>query len=503
MLFNEKQDGGICMKKLKLVSLLCAAAIVAGVFPGCQSGQPAASAASGGAVSAASTAGKDAPTLTWWLIGNQPQNLQEGVDKINAYTAPKIGVKVDIKVAGWGDWSDKINQIVNSGEKFDIMFTNNTKFSRQVDMGAFADLTDLVQKETPDLYQFIPKAIWKGAMIKNKIYAVPTYKDSSITQYWAFDDTYVKKYNIDVANTKTFDTLDKALTKIKQGEGKSCYPLNLTQNDAFSGMLNNYDDLTLGLQPIGVRIDDKSHKVVSVLEQPDVKADLKMMHKWYKSGVINPDAPTQKDASKNRVFFSAQGFPGAEIGWAVNEGEKKIDTVQAADPILTNSSIQGSLNAISANSQHKTEALKFLQLVNTDQKLRDMLAYGVEGKDFKYTSSKVVKRLTDTWGIGNYAIGTFFDMATQSDAPADQWEQVKKLNEKAVTSTCLGFTPDISKLSTAITNCQTTWDKYRFELMTGASDPDTTIPKIVSELKNSGMDTIIKELQSQIDAQFK
>jgi putative aldouronate transport system substrate-binding protein len=80
---------------------------------------------------------------------------------------------------------------------------------------------------------------------------------------------------------------------------------------------------------------------------------------------------------------------------------------------------------------------------------------------------------------------------------------VKKLNEKAVTSTCLGFTPDISKLSTAITNCQTTWDKYRFELMTGASDPDTTIPKIVSELKNSGMDTIIKELQSQIDAQFK
>ena len=493
------------MKKRKLVSLLCAAAIVAGVLPGCQSGQSGqatSSATQTGAVSA-SAANKDVPTLKWWLIGNQPQDLAAGLDKINAYTVPKIGVKVDIKVAGWGDWSDKINQIVNSGEKFDIMFTNNTKFSRQVDLGAFADITDLVKTETPGLYKSIPEDIWKGAMVKNKIYAVPTYKDSSVTQYWAFDDSYVQKYKIDVAGANTFDALDKVLTKIKQGEGKSCHPLNLTQNDAFSGMLNNYDDLTLGLQPVGVRIDDKSHKVVSVLEQPDVKADLEMLHKWYKAGIINPDAPTQKDATKNRIFFSAQGFPGAEAGWAVNEGEKKIDTVQANGPILTDSTIQGSLNAISANSEHKAEALKFLQLVNTDQKLRDMLAYGVEGKDFQYVSSKVVKRLTDTWGIGNYAIGTFFDMATQNDAPADQWDQVKKLNEKAVPSTCLGFTPDISNLSTEITNCQAIWDHYRYELMTGASDPNMMVPKIVKELKNAGMDTITKELQSQLNTQFK
>lgn len=484
------------MKTRKIVSLLCASAIALSALSGCQSGTDTSS-------SAASQASKEVPTLTWWLIGSQPQNLQDGLDKINAYTAEKIGVKVDIKVAGWGDWGDKINQIVNSGEKFDIMFTNNTKYSKQVDMGAFADITDLVKENTPDLYKMIPETVWKGAMIKDKIYAVPTYKDSSVTQYWAFDDTYVQKYNIDVANTKTFEDLDKVFTKIKAGEGKSCYPLNLTQSDAFSGMLNNYDDLTLGLQPVGVRIDDASRKVVSVLEQPDVTADLKMLHKWYKEGIINPDAPTQKDAVKGRIFFSAQGFPGAEAGWAVNEGEKKIDTVQVAGPIMSNSSIQGSLNAISANSEHKVEALKFLQLVNTDQKLRDMLAYGVEGVDFEYVSDKVVKRTTDTWGIGNYAIGSFFDMATQNDAPADQWDQVKALNEKAFASSCLGFTPDISKLSTAITNCQTVWDKYRFELMTGASDPDTTVPKVVAELKSAGMDTIINELQSQLDAQFK
>ena len=81
---------------------------------------------------------------------------------MNAYTAEKIGVKVDIKVASWGEWDTKMNTIVNTGEPFDIMFTNSGKYSKQVAMGAFADITDLVQSETPDLYKLIPERYGKA-----------------------------------------------------------------------------------------------------------------------------------------------------------------------------------------------------------------------------------------------------------------------------------------------------------------------------------------------------
>jgi putative aldouronate transport system substrate-binding protein len=489
------------LKMKKIVSLLCTAALLAATFTGCGNSNTQSTAQSG-TPNTASKSG-EIPTLTWWLIGNQPENLQAGLDKINAYTAEKIGVKVDIKVAGWGDWEQKINQVINTGEKFDIMFTNNTKYNQQVQKGAFADITDLVQKESPELYSFIPKLVWDGTKINGKIYSVPTYKDSALTNYWVFDDTYVQKYKLDVANIKTYEDLDKAMTTIKKGEGKSVYPMMQIQNDGFSGMFDEYDDLTLGFKFLGVRFDDKNRKVVSVLEQPEIMNKLKFLNKWYKEGVINPDAPTLKDSPKSKIFFPAQGFPGAEIGWAADQGVKKYDTVQITKPLYSNSTIQGSLNAISANSEHKVEALKFLQLVNTDQKLRDMLAYGVEGTDFEYKSPKVVKRLTDTWGIGNYAMGTFFDMATQEGSPADQWDQVKSLNEKAVGSVCLGFTPDTSKLTTEIANCQATWDKYRFELQNGASDPVTTVPKLMAELKASGLDKIMTEMQTQIDKTFK
>ena len=42
--------------------------------------------------------------------------------------------------------------------------------------------------------------------IGGKVYSVPTYKDSSMAQFWYFDDQYVQKYNIDLDQIKTCRT---------------------------------------------------------------------------------------------------------------------------------------------------------------------------------------------------------------------------------------------------------------------------------------------------------
>lgn len=493
-------------KPLKLLSTACVLTLLMSALAACGSkSDTSASDPKASDASKTSSSSTDVPTLVWWTIGGQvPNNFDKAVAAMNEYTAEKIGVKVDIKVASWGEWDTKINTIVNTGEPFDIMFTNGSKYNQQVAMGAFADLTDLVQSETPDLYKLIPEKVWDGSKVGGKIYSVPTYKDSSLTQYWVFDHKYVEKYGIDVPNMKTLKDLDKPFHDMKAGEGKSFYPLPMTQSEGLNGFFNEYDDMALGLAPIGVKADDASRKVVSVLEQPDVMENLKMLHQWYQDGIINPDAPTKPEPDKGKPFMSAQGFPGAEVSWQVNNGVEKYDMVQNYGPIYTTTTIQGSLNAISANSKYKKEALKYLELVNTDPKLRNMLAFGEEGVDYKKVDGeKVVERTTDTWPLAAYTQGTFFDMATQKDAPADQWEQVKKLNEQAFASSLLGFSMDISNLSTEVANTKAVWDKYRYELLTGASDPEKMVPKIVSELKAAGMDTLMKAAQEQIDAFFK
>lgn len=182
------------------------------------------------------------------------------------------------------------------------------------------------------------------------------YKDSSLTQFWMLDDTYVQKYGIDVDSIKDYASLNDALQTIKEGEGKSVYPMQLAQGSTFNGFFNNYDGLASGLQPIGVKYDDASRKVVCTLEQDDIMDGLNWLHKWYQDGIINPDANVVTDGGKGSIFGSAQGWPAAATTWAFNQGIEKYDLTQVFGPLYTTETIQGSMNAISANSKYKTEA---------------------------------------------------------------------------------------------------------------------------------------------------
>lgn len=446
------------------------------------------------------------PTLVWWTIGGTlPSDFDDGMKVINEYLVEKLGVKIDIKLSGWGDWEKKMNTIINSGEKFDIMYMNNNFYSRFIKMGAYADITDSVQSVTPDLYKFVPETLWKGVQNGGRIYGVPTYKDSSIAQFWCLDNKYVEKYAIDVNGLKTMKDLDAPFRAMKAGEGKGFYPLQMAQGSPFNGFFNDYDGLTAGIQPIGVRYDDATRKVVNTLEQPEIVENLKLLHAWYKDGIINPDANVLTEMPKGLAFQSGQGWPGAREVWQTLNGVEKYDMVKTYGPVYSTESIQGSINTISSASPNKDACLKVLEFANTDHKFRDMLAYGVEGKNFEYVSENVVKQLNDSWvqGLAKYTQATFFNMSTTDDSDPNQWADVKKQNETAIASTCLGFALDVTNIQNEVSNCRTVWDKYKNDVMVGAVDPETTLPTVIKELKTAGIDTIITEAQKQVDEFFK
>ena len=451
----------------------------------------------------AETTDGEVPTLIWWTVGQTtPTDFEDSVEKISDYTEEKIGVRLDIKVAGYGDWGTKMNTIVNSGEYFDLMFVNNHNYNGFVNLGAFEDIKTLVQNVTPDLYSYIPEQLWEAATIHDSIYAVPTYKDSSSTQFWYIDDTYVQKYNIDMSTIKDMETLDPYVRAIKEGEGESCYPIQLNQGALWTDFFKAYDDLASGLQPLGVRITDETRTVVSTLEQEDSIAKMKQLHEWYTDGIINPDANVVTENAKGKIFGNDQGWPSAVDSWETIQGVEKYDAVQVGDTNYTTSSIQGSMNAISANSKYKEEALKVIELMNTDSKFRDMCAYGTEGTFFEYNDDGTVKRLRDDWPWPSYTQGTFFILSTTDDSDPNAYDQVKQQNEEATPSTCLGFALDIEPVQNEMANCKTVWDKYKYDMLTGASDPATVVPKCIEELKAAGLDTIIAEAQKQIDEFF-
>lgn len=61
---------------------------------------------------------------------------------------------------------------------------------------------------------------------------------------------------------------------------------------------------------------------------------------------------------------------------------------------------------------------------------------------------------------------------------------------------------DPSNIQNELANTKEIFNKYKSELLTGARDPETFVPKITEELKAAGLDKIMEEAQNQINAYY-
>jgi putative aldouronate transport system substrate-binding protein len=207
---------------------------------------------------------------------------------------------------------------------------------------------------------------------------------------------------------------------------------------------------------------------------------------------------------KNRPFFMAQAWPSVAASYAASGGIERYDAARFFGPSYSTDSIQGSMNAVSANSKYKREALKFLELLNTDRKLRDMIAYGIEGKHFEYVNEgAAVRRLRTDWPLVNYQEGSYFIETPEDTAPSGYWEEVRRQNEEAIPSVMLGFMLDVEPVQNEIINCRNVWEKYKTDLLTGAADPAQTLPKLTAELKANGFEKVMAEAQRQVNSFFE
>lgn len=443
----------------------------------------------------------DVPTLTWYMVGGgEPSNLASWTEQVNAYLEEKIGVHLDLQIVSWDGWGDRRKVIVQANEPYDLIFTDMSSYSGDVAMNAFADLTDLIQ-ETPGLTELIPETFFDCCKIGGKLYGIPAFKDSSMTNFFVWTKEHVDNYFPEYTEVHALADATEGLKAIKEGTGEP--PLLLSQDGISCVVGNRYDGFGAGLNPMGVSYFSGEAKVVNVYEQDDIMDQLRILYQWMNEGLINSDAPTLGEASGMCSLGVAQGWPSAAKGWG--EGRTaEVVLSQFGDTVLSNDTVQGSITCISNSSQHKLEALKLIELVNTDTKLRDMLAYGEEGVNFEYIQEdgvQKVHKINTDWTGAAYTQGTFMDMTVTEGTPADTYSgEVAEQNRNAKTSPALGFHFEPGDLADAVTSCQATFQEYKSVLFTGGMDPDVAVPEMIQAMKDQGLDDIIAEAQKQLDA---
>ncbi|WP_054955073.1 ABC transporter substrate-binding protein [Paenibacillus dakarensis] len=442
--------------------------------------------------------------LIWYTIGAPAKDLKKVEAEINKYTAEKIGVTLDIKMIDFGDYNQKMQVMAASGEPMDILFTSSWAFDyvQNARKGAFMELDDLIEKHGQGIKEVLDPAFLIGSKVDGHNYAIPANKELPAQEVWRFNKGLVDKYNLDISNVKSLESLEPLLKVIKENE-PNVVPLAINKD---FGPWTPYDAV-IEKMPMGVKLDDTENvKVVNTLETPEMMQSLKTMNKYYKAGYISPEAATT--TSTQDLFTSGNWFvdraatqPFADNLWSESYGYP-IVSVPANDPVVYNWSVMGSMQAISANSEHPEEAMKFLNLLNTDVYLRNLVDSGIEGEHYKKLSENVMENLPKSkdYDMPTFSLGNVMLTYLNPADPENKWEEFKKFNASGVNAPLLGFNFDPSKVSTELAAVNNVKEEFWSPLMTGTVDPEQFVPKAVEKLKAAGLDKIMTEVQSQIDA---
>lgn len=455
---------------------------------------------------------KETIELVWYQVGETQEDMDMVLKKVNEYTAQKIGVTLKVIQVGWNEYNKKMQMVMNTGDSYDLAFTSSwtNDYLLYAQKGFFLPLDDLLPVYGKEMYENIDEKFWAAAKVGEHIYAVPSEKELGNMPMWVFNKEYVDKYNIPYQEIHTLEDLEPWLKLIKEKE-PDVVPLYLTRDFT----LPIYMDVIQ--EPIGIEYDKDSLIVQNLYETERMKSTLKTIRKYYLAGYINKNAAIVSDNQNVKRFVTkGDGQPYVNLTWSRSLGQEVV-TSSIMEVRVTNSSARGALTAISKNSKHPEKAVEFLNLLNTDEYLRNLLNYGIEGVHYEKVpitkEEKNIKKENGMYDIKvhlipekqkDYAVsywvmGGLFHTYVLEDEPIDKWVKFREFNQKSEFVPSFGFYFDASPVMSQISGFRSILDEFGTPLHTGSVDPDIYLPRLNEKLKKAGIEDVIEEMQKQID----
>lgn len=457
--------------------------------------------------SSQSTVSDDGKTvIKMYQIGDAPDNLDTLLENANKIIGEKADAKLDIQYLGWGEYADKMNVIVNSGETYDIAFASNYILNAQ--KGAYADLTELYKKEGKDLYDALDPAYIKGNTVNGKIYAVPVSANVTSAQHFAFNGPLLEKYNIDISNVKSLEDLEPALKVIKE-KSPETVPFAIGKN---YGVSANFDFPISTEYPFVIDLDGDTSQIKFVYEIESYIEKLRTMHKYYLAGYIPQDVATSDttyDLAADTWFVREETVGPADYGDSLltRVAGHDIKIRRYTDFYKKNPTTQVANFVISSTSKNKEKAMQVLALLNTDKELLNGLVYGPEGVNWeKVSGSEDRVKILPPYNEGmshmsGWNTGNNWNLYINETVTDEQVAESKKILAEAKDSPALGFIFDPQPVKAELSAVANTLKQYMPAINTGTVDPDVEIPKMMEKLKSEGAyEKVFKELQKQYDA---
>lgn len=457
----------------------------------------------------------DFVTLNWYTKGTKPTDYDMVMDVVNTYLKDKINANVNINFYNWGDeWDAFVNtQVATNEGDVDIMFCAVwDRLYTYVDAGYFIPLNgdpdygNLLEEYGQAAIAAMDPSYISGNEINGVLYGMSCNKELAANHGLLFNADLVEKYGFDLSTITTLADIEPMLAIIKENEPDLLAPVGLNENGF--GFFSPFVELAGDGYVVAQYDDDRSPQVVNEYATPEWKALFDIARDWYQKGYIYPDAvqrgTTYEADYQNGLYFCIPQSmkPGKGAEFSVN-GKASLEVVLTKTVIRTKD-VGGSMLCIVEGSKNPERAMQFISLLESDSYLLNTILFGLEGTHFNFVDTNRVQ-ITEQ-GTNNYNMkgnawmfgNQFLNYTTTEEAP-DKWANFIAFNAAGVPVQSLGFSYDVSDVSSVLSAVTTVRAEYA-DLYVGALDVETKLPEYIAALEAAGVQQVIEDVQRQFDA---
>ncbi len=518
----------------KIVCLVLAVLMLAGVFAGCGKG--------GGS-----------SELVWAIPFSEQKDTEKVLKEINKKLEEKLpGTKLTLKLdpsmsSKWALWMAGKTQV-------DIALSGySTDLASEINKNSYTALDELIDKYAPTIKDEMTKyeTLYKTGMMDGKLYAIPNVQihinDAvffSVPDYlkqYLDVDAFVKAVNENPTTTEVFyQIVDKYLASAsKNVDSATTAPLIGGIEHIFRNMVKRgYEFIGGNNSLLCYKVSDPSCKVVCFYDTDEYKTYIKYAAKWYGEGYISKDILTGEDGVGSKLSLFSSNITNFRIPDTNNDGIITVEEATAANSAdvksikicmtpasqkYSGTSVVGSLKtycSIPTTSKNPEKAIKLLELLRTDEgaDILNLLCYGIEGTHYEKLSDTEIKAFdyegqgssTSAYGIPNWELGNMFNEYTCYPYTKATVDAAKKYFEEELptfTKTPVyGLSINNKNVENELAQMTAANEEFMLQLIggtNGTASYQATYDKLMSKLNAAGIDKVKTEYQSQIDAFIK
>ncbi|MFA6506199.1 MAG: ABC transporter substrate-binding protein [Treponemataceae bacterium] len=434
-------------------------------------------------------------------------------EKIKEMALRKIGVELALMPIPRSDWTIQTDLLIANRTPVDLM-TGGTlpfmKLSARILEGKLKPLDELLKEYGAGVVSAMDAEFLAAGRFQGKQFIVPTVRDFASSYSLLMRGDILREAGIKPGSIRNLDDVETVLIKVKKAKPDIVPLIPYYALSTVMDGLQTWDKLggTIGELP---HFGDGT-LVINIYETEEYRDLLRRLHRWYRAGLIHPDAATNKttwfDQMKTGSAFAVitASKPGFDSQQSLLAGREMV-SAELIPPFSTTDNVIKFGWTMPATGEHPLEAMKLLSLLYSDAEFFTLLTCGIEGRHYVRTAdgfidfppglnSKTVaySYVGTSWLFGNQFLGPVF-----KGDPATIWRDTADFNRRAIKSKALGFVFDETPVKETVAACKKTLVRYLPGLENGVLNPDIVLPEFLSALTTAGSDKIIAEKQRQLN----